>query len=212
MPTPWYAAPMARHRLSAEGYVKRLEERNEEWVAFPELPGEHLSWHQAARWVSEVVTRDGRLLATVEGLSLFPPWPLMPRPPRRVKIEQNTYRVKGRLMNAYVTTPDGLTILSFTGTKNFDLHARAVAHLSDGQSLRFPVQGTSKWNAVMTATDDLGHPVFRIRKVRNARPGQDPKVVEILVEPGRPITSELLLVMATGYHNLDNFFDHGGGG
>lgn len=193
--------------------MKRLEECNEAWQAFAELPGQHLSWHQAARWVSEVVTRDGRLLATVEGLSLFPPWPLLPRPPRRVKIGQNTYRVKGRLMNAYVTTPDGLTILSFTGTKNFDLHARAVAHLSDGQSLRFPVQGTSKLNAVMTATDDAGRPVFRIRKVRNIRPEQGrKKVVEILVEPDRRITPELLLVMAMGYHNLDNFFDRNSGG
>jgi hypothetical protein len=204
---------MARHRLSAEGYMRRLEESNEAWAAFPGLPGEHLVWHQTARGVSEVVTRDGRLLATVEGLSLFPSWPLIPRPPRRVKIDQNTYHVKGRLMNAYVTTPDDLTILSFTGTKNFDLHARAVAHLSNGQSLRFPVHGTSKLNAVMTATDDAGRPVFRIRKVRNARPERGHKrVVEILVEQGRWITPELLLAMATGYHNLDTFFDRSGGG
>jgi len=193
--------------------MKRLEECNEAWEAFPELPGEHLNWHQAARSVSDIVTRDGWLLATVAGLSLFPPWPLIPRPPRRVKIDQNTYHVKGRLMNAYVTTPDGLTILSWTGTKNFDLRARAVAHLPNGQSLRFPVQGTSNLNAVMTATDDSGRPVFRIRKVRNTGPGQGHrKVVEILVEPGRRITPELLLVMATGYHNLDNFFDRKRGG
>ena len=116
-------------------------------------------------------------------------------------------------MNAYVTTPDGLTILSFTGTKNFDLRARAVAHLSNGQSLRFPVQGTSVLNAVMTATDDSGRPVFRIRKVRNTRPEQGHrKVVEILVEPGRRITPELLLVMVAGYHDLDNFFDRSHGG
>ncbi len=116
-------------------------------------------------------------------------------------------------MNAHVTTPDGLTILSFTGTKNFDLHARAVTHLSNGQSLRFPVQGTSKLNAVMTATDNSGQPVFRIRKVRNTTPEQrQEKVVEILVEPGRQITPELLLAMATGYHNLDNFFDRSAGG
>ena len=116
-------------------------------------------------------------------------------------------------MNAYVITPGALTILSFTGTKNFELHARAVAHLSDGQSLRFPVQGTWNLNAVMTATDDSGRPVFRIRKVRNARPEQGhKKVVEIVVEPGRRITPELLLVMATGYHNLDSFFDRSRGG
>ena len=58
---------MAQHRLSSEGYMKRLEECNEAWRAFPELPGEHLSWNQETRWVSDIVTRDGRLLATVEG-------------------------------------------------------------------------------------------------------------------------------------------------
>jgi hypothetical protein len=193
--------------------MKRPVESDAAWETFPELPGEHLNWHQTARWVSDIVTRDGRLLATVEGLRLFPPWPLLPKPPRRVKIDQKTYYVKGRLMNAYVTTPDGLTILSFTGTKNFDLHARAVAHLSDGQSLRFPVLGISKLDAVMIATDNFGRPVFRIRKVRNTRPEQSQKkVVEILVEPGRRITPELLLVMATGYHNFDNFFDLSRGG
>ncbi len=193
--------------------MKMLEKSNEAWEAFPELPGEHLSWYQAARWVSNIETRDGRLLATVEGLSLFPPWPLLPRPPRRVKIDQDTYHVKGRRVNAYVTTPDGLTILSFTGTKNSDLRARAVAHLPNGQSLRFPVQGTSRVNAVMTATDVSGRPVFRIRKVRNNRREQGhKKVVEILVEPGIKITPELLLVMAAGYHNLDNFFDRNRGG
>ena len=91
--------------------------------------------------------------------------------------------------------------------------AEAVAHLSNGQSLRFPVQGTSKRNAVMTATDDSGEPVFRLRQVRNTGRGEErQKVVEVVVAPGRQITPDLPLVMATGYHNLANFFDRPGGG
>jgi hypothetical protein len=117
------------------------------------------------------------------------------------------------MLNARVTTPDGLTVLSFTGTKNFARQARAVAHISNGQSLRFPVQGTSKRNAVMTATEDSAEPVFRLKQVRNTRPGQQrKKVVEIVVEPGRQITPDLLLVMATGYYNLCTFFDRSAGG
>jgi hypothetical protein len=204
--------------LSGADRMKREMECNEAWEGFPELPGERLSWYQVARWVSEIVTRDGRQLATVEGPSLFPLWYFIPRPPRRVKIDHYTYEVKRRWTDyARVITPEGMIILSFRGM-NRGRRAGAVAHLSDGQSLRFPVQGTSKWNAIMTATDDSGRRVFRIRKVHNPRPAPYyqgvRQVVEILVEPGRRITPELLLVMATGYHNLDSFFarESAGGG
>ena len=176
---------MARHRVPRKKLSLFLFGPQDAWESFAELPGEHLRWHQTARGVSEIVTRNGHVLATVEGLSLFPPWPLQPRPPRRVTIDQTTYPVDGRLTNARVVTPEGLAVLSFTGTKNFDGKARAVAHISDGQSLRFPVEGTSKSNAVMTATDNGGNPVFRVRQVRNARPEQKRQnVVEILVEVG----------------------------
>jgi hypothetical protein len=189
---------------------------SETWGSFPELPGEHLSWHQTAPWLSqrsEIVTQHGQVLAAVEGVRLFPVPGLMPRPPRRVTIGQVTYQVGGRTFGARVTAPDGSTILSFTGVKNFERQAGAVAHMSNGQSLRFPVQGTSKSNAVMTATDDSGDPVFRLGRVRNTRRGQErKKVVEIVVEPGRQITPDLLLVMATGYYNLYTFFDRSAGG
>jgi hypothetical protein len=199
--------------IYSPGRKRMKKECDDAWKSFPELPGEHLRWCQTTRGRSEIVTWDGRVLATVEGLSLFPPGPLVPRPPRRVMIGQTTYQVGGRIMNVRVTAPDGANVLSFTGTKNFNGQARAVAHMSNGQTLRFPVRGTSNLNAVMTATDDSGGPVFRIRQVRSPRLEEKrKKVVEILVEPGRQITPELLLVMTTGYHNLDNFFDRGGGG
>jgi Fe-S cluster assembly scaffold protein SufB len=130
-----------------------------------------------------------------------------------VTIGQVTYQVGGRVFNPRVIAPDGVTILSFTGTKNFDGQARAVAHMPDGRSLRFPVQGTSRFSAVMAATDDAGSSVFRLRQVRNTGSGQHhKKVVEILVEPGRQITPEMLLAMATGYYNLCTFFDRSAGG
>ena len=196
--------------------MARRWECDEAWESFPELPGEHLRWHQTAPWLaqrSEIVTEDGRVLATVKGVRLFPLPGLMARPPRRVTIGQVTYRVRGRMLGARVTAPDGSTVLSFTGTKNFERQAGAVAHMSDGRSLRFPVQGTSKLNAVMTATDEAGSPVFRLRRVRNAGAGgHRKKAVEILVEPGRQATPEMLLVMATGYYNLCTFFDRSVGG
>jgi hypothetical protein len=131
-----------------------------------------------------------------------------------VKIGQQAYLVKNRRWgNARVAAPGGLEVLSFTGVKNFDRKAKAVAHLADGRTLRFPVQGTSRWNAVMTAVDDSGRPVFRIRMVRGAGRGSERENwVEVLVEPGRQAADELLLVIATGYYNLHTFFDRMTGG
>jgi hypothetical protein len=207
-------AVIERRWLSREelGTTQRWAACDEAWESFPELPGEHLSWYQTARGRSEIVAKDGQVLAAVEGVRLFPLPGLAPRPPRRVTIGQVTYQVGGRLFGARVTAPDGSTILSFTG-KNFEREAGAVVHMPDGRSLRFPVQGTSKGNAVMTAIDDVGGSVFRLRQVRNTGSGQQyKKVVSILVEPGRQITPEMLLVMATGYYNLCTFFDRSGGG
>jgi hypothetical protein len=109
--------------------------------------------------------------------------------------------------NARVTGPDGIAAVSFTG-RNFDHQARAVARMPNGQTLRFPVQGATRWSAVMTATDDSDRPVFRIRRVRSTGPGPEHKNrVEIVVEPGSQITTELLLALVAGYQNLDSFFD-----
>lgn len=188
------------------------------WESFSELPGEHLRWHQTARGISQIVARNGRVLATVEGLGvLFRPWTaqsrgffapsLSPRLPRRVKVGRETYLIDGWQQNARVTGPDGMAAVSFMG-RNFDHQALAVAHMPNGQMLRFPVQGTTRWSAVMTATDDSDLPVFRIRRVRSTGPGPEHKNrVEIVVEPGSQITTELVLAMVAGYQNLDSFFD-----
>jgi hypothetical protein len=166
-----------------------------------------LRWIPTKRKVSEI-TDDDRILARVEGLALFPSWGFHPRPPRRITIDAITYRVGGRMFNANVTDSDGQTLVSFTGTKNFNRQAKAVAQVSGGPSLRFPVRGTSKSNAIMTAVDDRGHPFFSLRQVRNA--GSPPKFVEIVVASHRHLTPELLLVMAMSYYNLYTFFDHEG--
>lgn len=205
-------AVMAVRWLLVRYWMPPKTESVERWESFPELPGEHLSWHQTARGRSEIVTEDGRVLATVEGVRLFPVPGLRPGKPGRVTIGQVTYRVGG-LFDARVTAPDCLTVVSFKGT-NFDRQARAVAHMSDGRSLQFPVQGRSIFNAVMTATDDSGDPAFRLRQVRNAGPGgRRKKVVEIHVEPGRQITPECCLLWPPGTATStpsSNFLSHDG--
>jgi hypothetical protein len=129
-----------------------------------------------------------------------------------VKVGQETYLIGGWQENARVTGPDGMAALLFM-ERNFDHQARAVAHMPNGQTLRFPVQGTTRRNAVMTATDNSDLPVFRIRRVRSTGLGPERKNrIEIVVEPGSKITTELLLAMVAGYQNLDSFFDSPSGG
>ncbi len=121
---PGLNAVMAwRERMREKLGMPTKAECDEAWESFPELPGEHLKWHQTVPWLgqrSEIVTKDGRVLATVKGVRLFPLPGLMPRPPRRVTIGQMTYHVGGRILGARVTAPDGSTVLSITGGKNFN--------------------------------------------------------------------------------------------
>ncbi len=54
--------------------------------------------------------------------------------------------------------------------------------------LWFPVRGTKRANAIMTAVDQAGNKVARYRLVRN-------KIVEITVHPGQQLTDELALAI-----------------
>lgn len=125
------------------------------WGSFPELPGEHLRWHQTARGVSQIVARDGRVLATIEGIGLLlHPWivqvlgfwapSLPPRLPRCVKVGQDTYMIGGWQENARVTGPDGMAALLFT-ERNFD-HQGSEA-LGPDQSVRTGSRSSSSWAA-----------------------------------------------------------------
>jgi hypothetical protein len=56
-------------------------------------------------------------------------------------------------------------------------------------------------------------PVRRNHAVQGARRGPERgNWVEILVKPGRQVTDELLLAIATRYYNLDTYFGRDSGG
>jgi hypothetical protein len=73
---PWLTGlnvVMARRWLLRERLrMPTKEECDEAWESFPELPGEHLRWHQTARGRSEIVTEDGQVLSTVGVFASFP--------------------------------------------------------------------------------------------------------------------------------------------
>jgi hypothetical protein len=172
------------------------------WADFSDKAGLHLSWMQTARGASRISMREGRVLAQVQGVTLFPR-SMESRPARRVTVDGTTYSITRRRYKPTARAPDGTTVISFTGW-HFNGDSRAVAHLSNGRFFRFPVRGTSHTNAVMSAVDGDWRPVFSLRQVQGT--AHHDNAVEIVVEPTEEPTLELLLAMAVGYHNLYRFF------
>jgi DivIVA domain-containing protein len=80
--------------------------------------------------------------------------------------------------------------------------------------LRFPVRGTSRGNAIMTAVDQAGNKVARYRFAphRHQWWTDVTNTVEIIVHPSRRLTEELSLVLALSAPWLISYFASQGGG
>ena len=97
----------------------------------------------------------------------------------------------------------GASVL-YTGGRHVDRVAGAYIKFPGHRWLGFPVRGTTRANAIMTAVDQAGNKVARYRLVRNkasmwAR-------VEITVHPDRELTEELTLVVVLSALFLRSYF------
>jgi DivIVA domain-containing protein len=99
------------------------------------------------------------------------------------------------------------TPILYTSGMNFDLHAGAVLMFPDQRRLRFPVRGTQRNVAIMTAVDQAGN---RVARYRFARTGFRPPV-EIAVHPDQQLTEELALAIAVSVPWFGSYFKHPGG-
>jgi DivIVA domain-containing protein len=104
----------------------------------------------------------------------------------------------------------GTPILYSTGA-NIYHRARARISFSAQRWLRFPVRGTGKANAIMTAVDQAGNKVARYRIIRRGLANWG-NIVEITVHPGRKLTDELVLAIAVSAPWLGEYFTSPGGG
>ena len=99
-----------------------------------------------------------------------------------------------------VADGEGTTILYASG-ENYWRRACACVSFPDGRSLRFPVRGTDSTNAIMTAVDQAGNKVARYRLAATGRRSLWEKlfstqyVMEIIVNPSRELTDELVLTI-----------------
>ena len=92
-----------------------------------------------------------------------------------------------------LTDETGVPVL-YEGGAHIDRRAHAFIKFPGQRWLRFPVRGTSRENAVMTAVDHAGNKVAQYRLVQTGRRRWN--TTEITVHPSQPQTDELTLAIA----------------
>ena len=219
------------------------------WRDFGRAPGTNLWWGSAGRGVNELRTAERRTLASVRGrlhktystdgksftlrqTSARSPSPGLAELVARVDRDPFGHfarltLLRGVLASPGVREPDqdlvdetGVPILSII-EPNFEWRARARILFPDERWLRFPVRGTRRENAIMTAVDQAGNRVARYRyriidkfvdPEQKITGGPSISVVEITLHPGCKLTDELALVLAISAGWLSNYFERPSGG
>jgi DivIVA domain-containing protein len=103
------------------------------------------------------------------------------------------------------------TPVLYTSGRNHDHTAWARITFADQRWLQFPVRGTHRFNAIMTAVDQAGNRIARYR----VTPSLKASTVEIIVHPSQQLTDELVLAFAISAPWLSSYFkapNQGGGG
>lgn len=104
------------------------------------------------------------------------------------------------------------TPVLYTSGRNFNGIAGACISFPDGRSLRFPVRGTGRANAIMTAVDEAGNGIARYRIIRLSAGGLGRKGVEVALHPDWELTNELMLAIMISAPQLRSYFSVQGGG
>jgi DivIVA domain-containing protein len=104
----------------------------------------------------------------------------------------------------------GIPVL-YTSGSHWNRSAHAGISFPGQRWLRFPVRGTRRREAIMTAVDEAGNSVVRYRIIP---PGffLRRSIVEITVHPGWPLTDELVLAIAISAPWLNSYFSEPGSG
>lgn len=216
----------AGRRRGGEYFVEQCEDA---WRDFGQLPGVRLWWGKAGRALSELRTSDQQTLAServgrwsnstvnVGGRSFAfkaVDGTAQPAPPGADEFFASVAR---DAFGHFTTTLGGYTqpwrssvrvgeFADETGTPalytcgvNFNFRAYCSIMFPDHRRLRFLVRGTERSNAIMTAVDQTGKSAARYRIV-------DKKTTEIVVNPGWELTDELTLAIAISAPWLDSYF------
>jgi DivIVA domain-containing protein len=147
-------------------------DRRAEWRGVAYLPGTRLrrTWGPT----SKIIDSDGQVLLTHRGRTL------------RVAASGQVFR-KDNNRAEIVDVATGALVLCWIGSHSY-YHAGTVVLLPGQHWLRFPIQGSRGFNAVMRAVDESGAEVVWFRMTKRA-------VVEAVVSPDCGISPEILCVI-----------------
>jgi hypothetical protein len=192
------------------------EESDRRQAAFANLPGTHVQVHSLGGTKREYVRSDGTVLAARR--TRWRKNPLYPNPQVTVDGRVFEERLLGKQRNNHMRSPREVVELK-TGHRlfridglNFNGSANAVIRFSESRSYAFPVEGTRQRYSrvskpgkrigypVMAAIDDSRHVALQFAEPRQLEAG------EIVIARDQPITSELLVMMATASPFLAFFF------
>lgn len=93
----------------------------------------------------------------------------------------------------------------YTGGAHIDRTAHGYVQFPGRRWLRFPVRGTRRSNAIMTAVDQEGRQVAKYMIA-------DRRAIDITVHPDQRLTDELILTLALTARWVSSYFDSSGGG
>jgi hypothetical protein len=94
----------------------------------------------------------------------------------------------------------GQPVLYTGGGEHICRYPFGYVQFPDRRWLRFPVRGTKRSNAIMTAVDQAGRQVARYMNA-------DRNAIKITVHPDQQLTDELILTLALTAHWVSSFFD-----
>ena len=177
--------PLLEHRKQARQDQEYLvQECADAWADFGQQPGTRLQWVRAGVKRRELRTAEQQTITSLHVLL-----------PTTVSTGGRTFAWKRARRSLFDET--GMPVLHTSG-RNYYHSAGARIMFADHQRwLRFPVRGTERTNAIMTAVDPAGNRVARYRLNDG---------VEITVHPGQQLTDELVLAIAISAPWLSSYF------
>lgn len=197
-----------RRRLPREDRRRLAAANEQEWLAFPGLPGTHLTWRKSGSGNWDLVSAEGAIWATRRGKSVV----ASDRIYEICRIRTNDSFINPRYRTELVDSA-GSAVFSWTGTHSAG-HARTVLSLG-GVDYEFPLRGSMyKTKTVMSAveTGEPGLPLAQFRLTSGwYRAGLSwsyfpPRSVEVVVSPGFPMIPQMALVIAVASPWLRSYF------
>jgi hypothetical protein len=203
----------ARLAWEAEHPFATSKECWKAWEEFDQQPGTYLRliWAGIAR--RELRTGEKQTIASMshKWTSIF----VTPEIGHKVNTSMGSFVLKrgDDWYSRKLVDKTGTPIL-YTSGRNFDHSADASISFPDMRlrSLEFPVRGTRRANAIMTAVDEAGNSVARYRIFRSQMGGLGRHNVEIAVHPDWELTDELMLAITISAPWLASYFSEPGGG